>query len=103
MTIINFFCAAVLVGCVTSWVWCFVNKLEVSEGCSIAQWLEIHGGRFVGGCGPMQLLRKLVAFVVGGDTGGGGDGRVVAVGGAVLQYHDWEAAVAINDNDNEKY
>ena len=27
---------------------------------------------------------------------------MVAVGGAVLQYHDWEAAVAINDNDNEK-
>ena len=49
MTIINFFCAAVLVGCVTSWVWCFVNKWEVSEGCSIAQWLEIHGGKFVGG------------------------------------------------------
>ena len=49
MTIINFFCAAFLVGCVTSWVWCFVNKWEVSEGCSIAQWLEIHGGRFVGG------------------------------------------------------
>jgi len=49
MTIINFFCAAVLVGCLTSWVWCFVNKWEVSEGCSIAQWLEIHGGRFVGG------------------------------------------------------
>jgi hypothetical protein len=48
MTIINFFCAALLVGCVTSWVWCFVNKWEVSEGCSIAQWLEIHGGRFVG-------------------------------------------------------
>ena len=38
-----------LVGCLTSWVWCFVNKWEVSEGCSIAQWLEIHGGRFVGG------------------------------------------------------
>ena len=49
MTIINFFCAAVLVGCLTSWVWCFANKWEVSEGCSIAQWLEIHGGRFVGG------------------------------------------------------
>ena len=49
MTIINFFCAAVLVGCLTSWLWCFVNKWEVSEGCSIAQWLEIHGGRFVGG------------------------------------------------------
>ena len=49
MTIINFFCAAFLVGCLTSWVWCFVNKWEVSEGCSIAQWLEIHGGRFVGG------------------------------------------------------
>lgn len=48
MTIINFFCAAVLVGCLTSWVWCFANKWEVSEGCSIAQWLEIHGGRFVG-------------------------------------------------------
>ena len=49
MTIINFFCAAFLVGCLTSWVWCFVNKWEVSEECSIAQWLEIHGGRFVGG------------------------------------------------------
>ena len=49
MTIINFFCAAFLVGCLTSWVWCFVNKWEVSDGCSIAQWLEIHGGRFVGG------------------------------------------------------
>ena len=49
MTIINFFCAAFLVGCLTSWVWCFVNRWEVSEGCSIAQWLEIHGGRFVGG------------------------------------------------------
>ena len=49
MTIINFFCAAFLVGSLTSWVWCFVNKWEVSEGCSIAQWLEIHGGRFVGG------------------------------------------------------
>ena len=49
MTIINFFCAAFLVGCVTSWVWCFVNRWEVSEGCSIAQWLEIHGGKFVGG------------------------------------------------------
>ena len=49
MTIINFFCAAVLVGCLTSWVWCFANKWEVSEGCSIARWLEIHGGRFVGG------------------------------------------------------
>ena len=49
MTIINFFCAAFLVGSLTSWVWCFANKWEVSEGCSIAQWLEIHGGRFVGG------------------------------------------------------
>ena len=49
MTIINFFCAAFLVGCLTSWLWCFVNKWEVSEGCSIAQWLEIHGGRFVWG------------------------------------------------------
>ena len=49
MTIINFFCAAFLVGCLTSWVRCFMNKWEVSEGCSIAQWLEIHGGRFVGG------------------------------------------------------
>lgn len=49
MTIINFFCAAFLVGCLTSWLWCFANKWEVSEGCSIAQWLEIHGGRFVGG------------------------------------------------------
>ena len=49
MTIISFFCAAVLVGCLTSWLWCFVNKWEVSEGCCIAQWLEIHGGRFVGG------------------------------------------------------
>ena len=49
MTIINFFCAAFLVGCLTSWLWCFVHKWEVSEGCSIAQWLEIHGGRFVGG------------------------------------------------------
>lgn len=55
-----------------------------------------------GECGPMQLLLQLVAIVGGGDTGGGGDGRVVAVGGADLQYHDWEAAVAINDNDNEK-
>lgn len=55
-----------------------------------------------GGCGPMQFLHELVAFVGGGDTGGGGDGRVVAVGGAVFQYYDWEAAVAINDNDNEK-
>lgn len=35
-------------------------------------------------------------------TGGGGAGRVVAVVGAVLQYHDRKAAVAINDNDNEK-
>ena len=35
-------------------------------------------------------------------SGGGGDGRVVAVGGAVLLDDDWEAAVAINDNDNEK-
>lgn len=49
MTIINFFCAAVLVGCLTSWVWCFANKWEVSEGCSIVHWLEVHGGRFVGG------------------------------------------------------
>ena len=55
-----------------------------------------------GGCGPMQFLLQLVAVMVGSDTGGGGDGRVVAVGGAVLQYHDREAAVAINDNDNEK-
>lgn len=55
-----------------------------------------------GGCGPMQLLFQLVAVVGGGDTGGGGDGRVVAVGGAVLLDHAWEAAVAINDNDNEK-
>ena len=47
--IVNLLCAAVLTGCLTSWVWCFVNKWEVSEGCSIAQWLEIHGGRFVGG------------------------------------------------------
>ena len=38
----------------------------------------------------------------GGDTGGGGDGRVVAVGGAVLLDYAREAAVAINDNDNEK-
>ena len=55
-----------------------------------------------GGCGPMQLLRKLVVLLGGGDTGGGGDGRVVAVVGAVLLDDAWEAAVAINDNDNEK-
>lgn len=55
-----------------------------------------------GGCDPMQLLFQLVAIVVGSDTGGGGDGRVVDVGGAVLQYHDREDAVAINDNDNKK-
>lgn len=54
------------------------------------------------GCGPMQFLCKLVAIVGGCDTGGGGDGRVVAVGSAVLLDHAWEAAVAINDNDNEK-
>ena len=55
-----------------------------------------------GGCGPMQFLLFVVVLMVGGDTGGGGDGRVVAVVGAVLLDHDWEAAVAINDNDNEK-
>ena len=55
-----------------------------------------------GGCGPMRILRKLVVLMGGGDTGGGGDGRNLAIVGAVLLDHDWEAAVAINDNDNEK-
>ena len=48
-----------------------------------------------GGCGPMQLLLQLVERVGGGDTGGGGDGRVVAVGGAVLLDHDWEALLKL--------
>ena len=55
-----------------------------------------------GGCGPMQFLLQLVAVVGGSDTVGGGDGRNFVAAGAVFQYHAWEAAVAINDNDNEK-
>ena len=41
-----------------------------------------------GGCGPMQFLLFVVVLVDGSDTGGGGDGRVVAVGGAVFQHYD---------------
>ena len=48
-----------------------------------------------GGCGRMPVLFQLVAFVVGGDTGGGGDGRVVAVGGAVLLDDAWEAFIEL--------
>ena len=53
-------------------------------------------------CTHILLTMQANRLVVGGsDTGGGGDGRVVAVGGAVLQYHDWQTAVTINDNDND--
>jgi hypothetical protein len=36
----------------------------------------------------MQLLLQLVAIVGGSDTGGGGDGRNLAIVGAVFQYYD---------------
>ena len=47
----------------------------------------------------MQFLRKLVAIVGGSDTGGGGDGRVVAVGGAVLQYYNRQIVERIDAID----
>lgn len=41
-------CASVLTGCFTAWVWCFVNKWEVSEDCTISQWVQIHAPKKVG-------------------------------------------------------
>ncbi|MBO5758424.1 MAG: hypothetical protein J6R31_00070 [Rikenellaceae bacterium] len=40
--------AAVLTGCLTAWVWCFVNKWEVSEDCTISQWVQIHAPKKIG-------------------------------------------------------
>ena len=39
---------SVLTGCFTAWVWCFVNKWEVSEDCTISQWVQIHAPKKVG-------------------------------------------------------
>ena len=41
-------CTSVLTGCFTAWVWCFVNKWEVSEDCTISQWVQIHAPKKIG-------------------------------------------------------
>ena len=46
--LIYLLCAAVLTGCLTSWVWCFVNKWEVSEDCTISQWVQINAPKKIG-------------------------------------------------------
>lgn len=46
--LIYLLCAAVLTGCLTSWVWCFVNKWEVSEECTISQWVQINAPKKIG-------------------------------------------------------
>lgn len=50
-------CAAVLTGCWTAWVWCFVNKWEVSEDCTISEWLQINSTRVIG-----ELMRCSFCF-----------------------------------------
>ena len=40
--------AAILTGCFTSWVWCFVNKWEVREDCTVSQWVQIHAPKVIG-------------------------------------------------------
>ena len=49
--------AAVLTGCFTSWVWCFVNKWEVSEDCTVSQWVQIHAPKKVG-----EMIRCAFCF-----------------------------------------
>lgn len=46
--LVTLLCASVLTGCFTAWVWCFVNKWEVSENCTISQWVQIHAPKKVG-------------------------------------------------------
>lgn len=46
--LIYLLCVSVLTGCFTAWVWCFVNKWEVSEDCTISQWVQIHAPKKVG-------------------------------------------------------
>jgi hypothetical protein len=46
----------------------------------------------------MQFLHELVAIVVDGDTGGGGDGRNLVAGGAVLQYNCGQIIERIEKN-----
>ena len=41
------FMAAILTGCFTSWVICFMRKFEVSKDCTIKQWIQIHGGDLI--------------------------------------------------------
>ena len=45
---IEFFVASVLTGCLAAWIICFVRKFEVSEGCSIVEWVEIHAPAKIG-------------------------------------------------------
>lgn len=46
--LVMFLSAVVLTGCLTSWVWCFVNRFEVSEGATVSEWVQVHGPRLVG-------------------------------------------------------
>ena len=41
-----------------------------------------------GGCGPMFILHELVERMGGGDTGGGGDGRILPSCGSIFQHYD---------------
>ena len=49
--------AAVLTRGLTSWVWCFVNKWEVSEDCTISQWVQIHAPKVIG-----EMMRCAFCF-----------------------------------------
>ena len=49
--------AAILTGCFTSWVWCFVNKWKVSEDCTISQWVQIHAPKVIG-----EMIRCAFCF-----------------------------------------
>ena len=40
--------ASILTGCLSAWVWCFVNKFEVSESCTISLWVQIHAPDKIG-------------------------------------------------------
>ncbi len=52
-----------------------------------------------GGSGPMQLLFQLVAFVGDGDTGGGGDGRNLAIVGSFFQHDNRQIVERIDAID----
>ena len=47
----------------------------------------------------MQFLLFVVAFVGGGDTGGGGDGRNLPSCGAIFQHYDWQNVERIDAID----